>query len=877
MGFEGFKGESLNKGLSLFKFLNSKANWIIYFLTAFFVVLATKMRTANLDFLKDVTTGKYISLALDPYLFQRYGQDLAQTGSLIIPDMLRSAPIGADIPANISLIPYMNYFIYKISSFFNPSITFDFIHVIYPVIFFFLSMIVFFLLVDRLFNKRTAMIATALLAFFPSFLYRTTAGFSDKEPMGVFFMFTAFYLFVLSWQARSNKLTILLGALSGLSTILLWLTWGGVKFVFLIFGLYMIVEFFLGKVEKKDILSYSSWFLVSILTLVFMFGQSVTGLFTSITTAFSVFAFFLITVDWLVFKKNLWRLGRGIESFVKGRLPMPIVTLCLTLIFALVMLFVFLGPSTIADIFRSIYSGLLETMQVGRVAVTVAEQRQPYIIDWINEFGALFFWMFFLGSILLFNEMLKPLKKYAKYLTIGYTLFLFAFIFSRYSSGSNVLNGSTPFSKFLYLGSLIAFALLIVGAYLIAYYKKNKVLSKISKIDKKYTFVFIWFLLLIVAARSAIRLIFIFSPIICLIAAHFISSLYEKGKSASNKYVKILLILSVILLLVLPVRGTLVNYMGQTNNAVSVSGPSYGIQWQHGMEWVRDNTLEDAIFAHWWDYGYWIQTGGRRATITDGGHNVGYWDYLVGRHVLTAQNETEALEFLISHNATHLLIISDEIGKYSAYSSIGSDESYDRFSWLSTFHLDNSRSVERRDDSLLFYGGGFVLDEDLIWEDELYPKNSAGIGAFLLPAVMSNEGGSVGQPIAIIVYSGKQVQIPVKCVYVEGQEINFPGEGLDGCLKLIMRVDGNIQEPIGAAIYISERVKRTLFSDLFLLERKSENFKLAYDDEQRILSYNGRLIGPLKMWEISYPEDIKPKDEYIQTTIPEELIAVTQR
>ena len=27
------------------------------------------------------------------------------------------------------------------------------------------------------------------------------------------------------------------------------------------------------------------------------------------------------------------------------------------------------------------------------------------------------------------------------------------------------------------------------------------------------------------------------------------------------------------------------------------------------MSWVRENTPEESIFVHWWDYGYWVQYG----------------------------------------------------------------------------------------------------------------------------------------------------------------------------------------------------------------------------------------------------------------------------
>ena len=50
----------------------------------------------------------------------------------------------------------------------------------------------------------------------------------------------------------------------------------------------------------------------------------------------------------------------------------------------------------------------------------------------------------------------------------------------------------------------------------------------------------------------------------------------------------------------------------------------------------------------------------------------------MGRHFLTADSEEEALELAYSHGLTHYLIDSSEIGKYSAYSNIGSDAEYDK-------------------------------------------------------------------------------------------------------------------------------------------------------------------------------------------------------
>jgi len=39
--------------------------------------------------------------------------------------------------------------------------------------------------------------------------------------------------------------------------------------------------------------------------------------------------------------------------------------------------------------------------------------------------------------------------------------------------------------------------------------------------------------------------------------------------------------------------------------------------WLDSMEWIKNNTPEDAVIGAWWDYGYWIQTKGERASLAD--------------------------------------------------------------------------------------------------------------------------------------------------------------------------------------------------------------------------------------------------------------------
>ena len=44
----------------------------------------------------------------------------------------------------------------------------------------------------------------------------------------------------------------------------------------------------------------------------------------------------------------------------------------------------------------------------------------------------------------------------------------------------------------------------------------------------------------------------------------------------------------------------------------------YPKDWPLALEWMRENTPEDAVICSWWDYGYWIEAMARRTTMADG-------------------------------------------------------------------------------------------------------------------------------------------------------------------------------------------------------------------------------------------------------------------
>ena len=125
----------------------------------------------------------------------------------------------------------------------------------------------------------------------------------------------------------------------------------------------------------------------------------------------------------------------------------------------------------------------------------------------------------------------------------------------------------------------------------------------------------------------------------------------------------------------------------------------------------------------------------------------------MGRNVLTAQSFTEPLGFLYAHGADYLLIVNDEIGKYPAYSTIGSDENYDRRSFIPTYILDQANTQETRNGSLLVYtGGGFPLEKNFAYEDKILPAGSTLIGGFIIPIINDGEKIIFVEPRAALFY-----------------------------------------------------------------------------------------------------------------------------
>lgn len=885
-----------NRKEKFFKFLTKGQAWVIILLIIA-LILGTYIRALPMSShgenpgLYDITTQTWtLGPDLDPWLFLRNAETIVNEGSLPPIDMMRNVPLGFDNTIESQLLPYMIAYTHKIVNVFG-EYPIEFSGAVFPVIMFGLTIISFFLFVREIFlrkNKRRilranliAIISTFFMIVTPVFLSRTIAGIPEKESAAFFFMFLTFYLFLKAWKSKKISNSGVLGLLAGISTGLMALIWGGVIYVYIPIAIATLVAFILDKVKKRHLYAYTLWIVSALVIMVgFSNRYELIDTLTSISVGSAVFVLFVILVHYMV-----WTTGLRNISFINNKFPRTINSLVLAIILLAILLVIFMGPNFIIEKAKAIHQTIFKPV-FGRWNITVAENRQPSFQEWSGSFGPYFkniplmFWLFVIGSVLLFKKMLMKLKSKDQWVLTGSFIFLLAgIIYSRYST-SSVFNGENLISKSFYYLAVISFVYFVLKYY-ISYNREGN--RGFAMIRYEYLLLFALYVVTLFTVRGAVRLIMVLGPISTIFAGFLIVELIDKYFKSKDDLNKVIAGICVILVILASVYTFYVYFQAVNVQAYAFVPSSYNIQWQKGMEWVRDNTSEDAVFSHWWDYGYWVQSIGKRATMVDGGNAIVYWNYLVGRHVLTGDNQDDALELLYNHDVDYFLIDSTDIGKYTAFSSIGSDENYDRYSFMSPFLLDESQTQETSNQTLFVYPGGLGLDEDLIIERDgreiLLPANSAGVGAVITPV---GPDGQFDQPRIVVVYQGQQYNIDLRYLHIRGNVLDF-GSGIEATAYIFPRLDvsgGQVRiNEQGAVLYLSPRLMRGMLAQVYILDDalgNFPNFKLAHTESSLIIGdlrnqgmqlpefvYYQGIQGPIKIWEVEYTGKEQKKQEYI--------------
>ena len=115
------------------------------------------------------------------------------------------------------------------------------------------------------------------------------------------------------------------------------------------------------------------------------------------------------------------------------------------------------------------------------------------------------------------------------------------------------------------------------------------------------------------------------------------------------------------------------------------------------------------------------------------------------------------------------------------------------------------------------------------------------------------------------------------------------GRESGGCWFIMPRVaqteQGSSIEQNGALLYLSPRVVHSQLARFYLYGQETDSFKVAHVESSLFIQelrrqgieagefiFAGDFVGPIKIWEITYPEGIEFKPEYLETKYPERLL-----
>ena len=142
------------------------------------------------------------------------------------------------------------------------------------------------------------------------------------------------------------------------------------------------------------------------------------------------------------------------------------------------------------------------------------------------------------------------------------------------------------------------------------------------------------------------------------------------------------------------------------------------------FQWMKAELPNTAVVAGDWIHGSQLNVLGGVKTITGTDTFIQHWIHLYYRYLFCGQSEKEALEFLKSHEATHLMLTEvDIVGEASVYSVIGSHSEQDQ-----PFEIIELRETIREKEHLFVFPEKETPFFKYIQID-MHPENNAPLSA----------------------------------------------------------------------------------------------------------------------------------------------------
>ena len=576
----------------------------------------------------------------DGYFYYWQASLISEHGHLPPRDMHRWLPLGRDLGQTLNLYGYVLAYTHKVISAVFRSVTLYQVSIYMPVVCFCIGLGALYLFFYHTYGLIFSLTAGLILATLPGSIERSTAGFGDRDAFCLMIGILAIITYLMSIQAQRPHSRLLWTLTSGFAVFLGGLSWEGFG-VFL--SVIIIVELwrFLTSETDEGLRYYLFWVCCFIPTLYLASPAYRNGYgFAEHLAAFVLLPpIVLITIRCI--RYLLLTKVTTLRSHART------LSLGLTLgSISLALGYVLMQHSTFAD----------TTVPLSQTPVMQAmtELWNPTYMYWVYRYGL----VFILGSIGFVVLTFSYSEHQARFLLttalIGFTVFTF---FREQGDGvwgeavGNVLFGLT----------LVECA---VGFLWLAYQQQTHA----KKDDSAIAFT-AWFIFWIALARDAKRYDFFIGVALAFGTAALIEGItgylskklhrwyvpdaFRQGFTPLQFKTGAAVIL-LIFLLGLPVKYTHTYRAYMTaENMRSVTPPEKVTQ---AMFWMKNELPHTTVVAAHWSYGSQLNVLGGVKTITDQDTYLQNWILLYNQHVHNAKNEHEALTFLKTHSATHVML-----------------------------------------------------------------------------------------------------------------------------------------------------------------------------------------------------------------------------
>ncbi|NOR85023.1 hypothetical protein GQ473_02810 [archaeon] len=615
---------------------------------------------------------------IDPYYIYRMMDHLVQN-SFHLPslDTMRYFPTGFDPHVEHVLMYYPYAVFYAIASKFVSVSTFTFAKFA-PAFFGSLFIVPIFYIGKEMHSKATGLLAAFFFAVSPSVIFRTSAGFIEKEPFGGLFLLMAVWFFMRAIRKDS----LMSGLVSGMSLVLGAAAWGGVNALYLAFAGYTVLMVMTTRHPEPYIKAFAPIVLLGVLVPAYIIGiYSLTGTYQlMLYAALALVLFVELMEKYTKYKKehrkytipSLFGFGALfvlIGSFFSASIAKLISTAWGFLFFKEGVLM-----STVAESVLSTWPDFTRGL-----STVYAAKVMPYMSSILPIFSI---WVFaFLGIFFILNEIFKKKDTLYYSLIITVVINLLSYVLFLKNAAVGVMQNQAMLQ-----------AIFVLTLFVIVFFVGRK--------NYKYAFLLFLFYSSLLGFLSRVRILFIVAPYAFILAGYGVTKIWhllkyskmmQDAKTISDK-VNVYSVFVGLFILFLLVSNFAAGYVISSNLR-----SSYGGAWVPAMDYLKTNTSEDAVILSWWDFGYWFQTMGERATLLDGGNYRGNLNVQAARYFTGYYNESAQEDYLLEWRPTHILVDSSMIGKYAAMSKIANNgekvESYMQMQKTGTYPQGNTSVV----------------------------------------------------------------------------------------------------------------------------------------------------------------------------------------